>query len=226
MQTAALASDQTRPLLMPPAVSARPVPRQGQAQMQATTQAQTAAGAASKPDGEAADEGGIGFSDVLSMLNPLQYLPVVGPIYRAATGDTIPEAVRVAGSLVVSGLLGGPVGVAVSAALNAFFHLVGFSADDMAHTALASLGLVSDSEAGPKQAAVEPATNVAANAAGGGAPWSRIQRAAYGLVARDAVTPARSLVAASLDTGARHLATAAYTRTTRTAAAPLVSLAA
>jgi hypothetical protein len=37
------------------------------------------------------EPGDISFGDVLSALNPLQYLPVVGSIYRAVTGDTIPE---------------------------------------------------------------------------------------------------------------------------------------
>jgi hypothetical protein len=59
---------------------------------------------------------GFGFRDLLSALNPLQYLPVVGTIYRAATGDVIPEPLRRLGSLLVSGLLGGPVGVAISLA--------------------------------------------------------------------------------------------------------------
>jgi hypothetical protein len=61
--------------------------------------------------GTAAHDHGFGFHDFLSAMNPLQYLPVVGTIYRAVTGDVIPEAVRDAGSLLVSGLLGGPIGL-------------------------------------------------------------------------------------------------------------------
>jgi hypothetical protein len=60
------------------------------------------------------DHHGFGFRDLLSALNPLQYLPVVGTIYRAATGDVIPEPLRRLGSLLVSGLLGGPIGVVIS----------------------------------------------------------------------------------------------------------------
>lgn len=52
------------------------------------------------------------FHDLLSDLNPLQYLPVVGTVYRAVTGDVIPEPVRDIGSMLVSGLMGGPVGLA------------------------------------------------------------------------------------------------------------------
>lgn len=54
---------------------------------------------------------GFGFHELLSAMNPLQYMPVVGTIYRAVTGDVIPEAVRDGGSLLVSGLLGGPIGL-------------------------------------------------------------------------------------------------------------------
>jgi hypothetical protein len=59
---------------------------------------------------------GFSFHDFLSAINPLQYLPVVGTIYRAVTGDVIPEPLPRAGSLLVSGLLGGPIGVITSIA--------------------------------------------------------------------------------------------------------------
>jgi len=62
----------------------------------------------------AAEERGIRFHDVLSALNPLQYLPVIGSIYRAETGDVIPEALRRLGSLLFSGLMGGPVGLMIN----------------------------------------------------------------------------------------------------------------
>ena len=54
---------------------------------------------------------GFSFHEFLSAMNPLQYLPVVGTIYRAVTGDVIPEALRDGGSMLVSGLLGGPIGL-------------------------------------------------------------------------------------------------------------------
>ena len=40
-------------------------------------------------------------------LNPLQYVPVVGMIYRLVTGETIPAPVRV----LAAGITGGPVGM-------------------------------------------------------------------------------------------------------------------
>ena len=57
----------------------------------------------------------ISFRDVLSAMNPLQYVPVVGSIYRAVTGDVPVEPLRTMGSLIVSGLTGGPVGLAINA---------------------------------------------------------------------------------------------------------------
>ncbi|HEY4172313.1 MAG TPA: hypothetical protein VGM42_04740 [Rhodopila sp.] len=57
---------------------------------------------------------GFTFHQFLSAINPLQYLPVVGTIYRALTGDVIPEALREGGSMLVSGLLGGPIGIITS----------------------------------------------------------------------------------------------------------------
>lgn len=60
---------------------------------------------------------GFSFHDLLSILNPLQYLPVVGTLYRAATGDVIPEAARVTGSLIASGVLGGPIGLLTNIAV-------------------------------------------------------------------------------------------------------------
>jgi hypothetical protein len=47
------------------------------------------------------------FGDVLSALNPLQHVPVVGRIYRAATGDDIPAPLKILGA----GIFGGPLGI-------------------------------------------------------------------------------------------------------------------
>ncbi len=43
------------------------------------------------PPAAAGTPKGLTFSEILSDLNPLQYLPVVGTIYRAVTGDTVPK---------------------------------------------------------------------------------------------------------------------------------------
>ncbi len=44
--------------------------------------------------------------DLVRGLNPLHHVPVVGMIYRAVTGETIPAPMRVLGA----GLVGGPLG--------------------------------------------------------------------------------------------------------------------
>lgn len=54
------------------------------------------------------------FGDFLSVINPLQHIPVVSTLYRWITGDTIKPAARVVGGA----LYGGPIGL-VSAAFNA-----------------------------------------------------------------------------------------------------------
>lgn len=51
------------------------------------------------------------FGEVLRALNPLQYLPVVGTIYRVVTGDMGSPGLRTAVSTVGSLLMGGPVGL-------------------------------------------------------------------------------------------------------------------
>jgi hypothetical protein len=60
---------------------------------------------------ERENEQSFSFSDFLSIINPLQHIPIVGSIYRAITGDTIKPAPRVIGGL----LFGGPMGLITSA---------------------------------------------------------------------------------------------------------------
>jgi hypothetical protein len=84
------------------------------------------------------------FGEVLSDLNPLQYLPVVGTIYRAITGDVIPKPLREAGSLVVSGLMGGPAGVAMNLAMLALEKITGIDLEDVEQSVLAALSPAKD----------------------------------------------------------------------------------
>ena len=73
---------------------------------------------------------------MLSALNPLQYLPGIGTIYRAFTGDQIPEAVRRIGSLAVSGLLGGPIGIVINIAITLAEKITGIDLDQTGQTLL------------------------------------------------------------------------------------------
>jgi hypothetical protein len=144
------------------------------------TAGQTAAKAGST--GSPGEE--IHFSDVLSALNPLQYLPGVGTIYRAVTGDVVPESLRVAGSMIAGGLMGGPVGVAIAAASSLVQHVAHIDLDHMAHDVLASIGLIHDDA--PAPAAVQEAQ--VASPAGSAT-------AAEGPPASDAPTRAQALAA-------------------------------
>jgi hypothetical protein len=55
---------------------------------------------------QVADAPNFSFGDFLDMVNPLQHIPVVSSVYRAATGDTINPVSRVAGDIMYGGALG------------------------------------------------------------------------------------------------------------------------
>lgn len=88
---------------------------------------------------------GITFRELLSDLNPLQHIPIIGTIYRTVTGDTIPESARTVGSLAVSGLMGGPIGILTNLAFLAIEKATGVDPEKIGQEILASLGLGSDS---------------------------------------------------------------------------------
>ena len=56
-------------------------------------------------------------------LNPLQHLPVVGMLYRQATGQTLPAPLSIMGSVATGAIFGGPIGIAGSIALNLALEL-------------------------------------------------------------------------------------------------------
>jgi hypothetical protein len=97
------------------------------------------------------------FRTVLSALNPLQYLPVIGTIYRAVTGDEIPEGIRRVGSLIVSGLIGGPVGAVINIAMLAAEKISGIDFDKTGQKLLAGIGVTDHPAAAPGSAPVQVA---------------------------------------------------------------------
>ncbi len=124
--------------------------------------------------------GGMSFGEFLSCLNPLQYVPVVGTIYRAVTGDTIPAPVRAVGALVFSGLTSGPVGIGISLGVGAVERAVGFDEEKFGQGLLASIGIgKGNAPAGPATLGNAPAAR--AGAAGGQAAFTAADLARFGL---------------------------------------------
>jgi hypothetical protein len=86
------------------------------------------------------------FGDFLSILNPLQHIPVVSSVYRWVTGDTLKPAARVIGGAIY----GGPMGL-VTAAINAIVEEV--KGADIGAQLIAMVTPESRDRAAPDQAA-------------------------------------------------------------------------
>ena len=67
--------------------------------------------------------------EALNALNPLQYVPIAGMVYRQATGETIPPPLAIAGSVVSGAISGGPLGVLGSVLLNFVMELARIGPD-------------------------------------------------------------------------------------------------
>jgi hypothetical protein len=55
------------------------------------------------------------FHNLLSIINPLQHLPVIGTLYRAITGDSIGRPEKIAGDTLYGGLWGAVASIADTA---------------------------------------------------------------------------------------------------------------
>jgi hypothetical protein len=67
--------------------------------------------------------------EMQNALNPLQYVPVVGMIYRQATGETIAPPVQILGSVATGAMFGGPIGVLGSVLMNVVLELARLGPD-------------------------------------------------------------------------------------------------
>ena len=56
-------------------------------------------------------QGEVTFDDLVTAANPLQHIPVVGTIYRAATGTHLAPPLAILGSIAFGAATGGPLGV-------------------------------------------------------------------------------------------------------------------
>ena len=95
-----------------------------------------------QPQAPASNSGAWDFSfhNILSIINPLQHLPVIGTLYRAITGDTIGTPEKIAGDTLYGGLWGAVASIADSA----FEALTG---KDVGDTVLALFKIPHDSTA-------------------------------------------------------------------------------
>jgi hypothetical protein len=142
-----------------PSISSIPFPALPQAGASAP-----AASAASAP----ASHSGFTFHDFLSIINPLQHLPVISTIYRAVTGDQIGVPEKIAGDA----LYGGVWGAVASVADAAFQAVTGkdfgdtvlafFTGSHDSNTAVASNANASSS-AGIVPVSVAPSPNLPAD---------------------------------------------------------------
>ena len=133
-----------------------------------TTQAAVTASSGPSGSGTPPSSGGLSFRTLLSDLNPLQYIPGVGAIYRAITGDEGNPTLRFVASLGTSFALGGPVGVGITIAEK----VTGFDPEKIGRHLLASL--FHPSATGTATPAAPAGTSAAR-------PWTAQELAAYGV---------------------------------------------
>jgi hypothetical protein len=100
------------------------------------------------------------FDDVIDIVNPLQHLPVISTIYRAATGDQIKPAMRILGDIGY----GGPSGF-VSACAQVLFEAI--AGKDVGSAAIALL--TGEDGRATSQLAANPDATASAASAGGDA---------------------------------------------------------
>ncbi|MCQ8278103.1 hypothetical protein NFI95_06535 [Acetobacteraceae bacterium KSS8] len=141
-----------------------------------------ASGTGAVADATPSGKGGLSFRAFLSDINPLQYIPVVGAVYRAVTGDEGNSTMRFVASLGTSFALGGPLGVGITVAekitgidperiARSMLHRL-LHPDDAAKTGTAPSGSAASAPASTSSA--NPADTDPANR-----PWTAAELSAY-----------------------------------------------
>ncbi|MCQ8239804.1 hypothetical protein [Rhizosaccharibacter radicis] len=124
-----------------------------------------AAGQGSAPQGAASGSAHPwSWRTILSDINPLQYIPVVGTLYRTITGDEGNDTLRFAASLGTSFALGGPLGLVLTVAE----RVTGIDPERIGRKLLS--GLFHPHAAGAPSPETHPATNTGASTAAMPAP--------------------------------------------------------
>ncbi|HKD21107.1 MAG TPA: hypothetical protein VKB71_03795 [Rhizomicrobium sp.] len=117
---------------------------------------------AASPSGKAdtSSDNDFSFQDLLSIVNPLQHIPVVSTLYRSLTGDTIKPLERIVGDTLYGGTIGFASGIA-----NVIFEKV--TGKDFGATALALLDGEDDTKTLPNNETGTQAANVSVALADG-----------------------------------------------------------
>ncbi len=118
---------------------------------------------ATKGDNQYFGADGFTFDDFIDMINPLHHIPLIGSLYRWASGDTISPGSAIIGA----GLLGGPIGLIAGAIGAAVTEANG--GENMADAVVASVLGDGEPEA-TVMAAVTPEAAAAFEPAAGGIP--------------------------------------------------------
>ena len=108
------------------------------------------------PPSSASSNGSLSFGDVMDALNPLQHIPVVSSLYRAATGTQISSTSQIAGDTLyggVFGLVSAATGFVSSVANVAVKSATG---QDIGQHVMASLGASSSTQSTSPAAVVTP----------------------------------------------------------------------
>ena len=128
--------------------------------------------------GSSADTGTsvMSFGDFLDMVNPLQHIPVVSSVYRAATGDSINPVSRISGDALYGGVLG------------------------LASAGLSALGAIGDEAVAAANDGQSASMMMASLFGGGSEDTSGVQ------LASDAVVPAEAVAAQSVPEAAPQVA--------------------
>ena len=136
------------------------------------------------------------FDDLISIVNPLQHIPIVSTLYRSLTGDTIKPFERILGDTLYGGMWGG-----VSAVANVAYQDI--TGKDFGQTVLDFvthdvLGLDDDAQtATTSNAASDSSTTT--NSAATGATTASINSGASTATAQAASLPAPSTAPATSD---------------------------
>jgi hypothetical protein len=151
------------------------------------------------------------FHDLVSIVNPLQHIPVVSTLYRKLTGDTIKPLERIAGDTLYGGWMG-----LVSSVANLVFEKE--TGKDFGDTVLAFLQ--GDSVSNPA-ATPAPTADKAAATQGSAAESSTPQRTAVAGNNADDAALASSLAGAHIDAALGRRVTFAYRHAIRMSGASI-----